>query len=51
VVDGDTVDVTVTGPGVAPPASSLAAALDAALGRGVSLRLETIPSTVEEIAP
>jgi len=51
LVDGDAVDVTVTGPGVEPPVRSLAAALDAALGRAVSLRLETIPSTVEEVGP
>ncbi len=51
LVDGDNVDVTVTGPGVEPPVTSLAAALDAALGRAVSLRLETIPSTVEEVHP
>ncbi len=51
LVEDDSVDVTVTGPGVEPPVLSLAAALDAALGRAVSLRLETIPSTIDEVVP
>jgi uncharacterized hydrophobic protein (TIGR00271 family) len=50
-VNGDVVEVTVTGPGVNPPVAPLRASMIAALGRNVGVSLETIPSTVQVAGP
>ena len=50
-VDGDVVEVTVTGPGTTRRSAPLRASMIAALGRNVGVSLETIPSTVQVAGP
>lgn len=50
-VDGSEVSVTVSGPGADPPIEPLAAAMRTALGPDTTVRLETIPSTVQIAGP